>query len=118
MTAETVTVCRICGDPHQVVDVYPVGWLSTLRRAGRAFVTRRRLSVIRRHAWFDLRRLTKLTVHRIRTRQWRELKNSFNGYLAEPHHWPEDGSLRRCGSGWTRRRALRSLRRHGYRGPM
>lgn len=95
--------------------MYPVGWLSTLRRVGRALVTRRHLRQVRRFAWLDIRRQVKLTLYRIRHRRWRELKNSFNGYLAEPHHWPD--GMHRCGSGWTRRRAMRSLRRNGYRGP-
>ena len=120
VTAETVTVCPLCGDPHREVDVYPVGWLSTLRRVGRALFTRRHVRGIRRMAWFDVRRQAALTLHRVRHGQWRELKNSFNGYLAEPHHWPDnwpDGKPRRCGSGWTQRRALRSLQRNGYAGP-
>lgn len=43
----------------------------------------------------------------IRRHKWRELKNEFNGFLAEPYYWPDE--LIRCGSGWTKRRALRSL---------
>lgn len=98
--------------------MYPVGWLRTLRRAGRALTTRRHVRVVRRHAWFNVRNQIKTTACHVRRREWRHLKNEFNGYLAEPYHWPEDGSLRRCGSGWTPARARRSLRRNGYREPM
>jgi hypothetical protein len=72
------------------VDVYPVGWLSAIQQ--------RRL----RREWWLMRRW-------IKQRNWRAIKNSFNGYLAEPREWPE--GLRRCGSGWTKARAKRDLAR-------
>jgi hypothetical protein len=89
----------------QPIDVYPVGVLSRLLAARRALTVLHRprlalyhLDVARRHAW-----------RHARARQWRELKQTFNGYLAEPYDWPP--GLRRCGSGWTRNRALRDLER-------
>lgn len=41
-------------------------------------------------------------------RSWRR-RSYWNGHLAEPTPFPEP--LHRCGTGWTRRRALRSLER-------
>lgn len=114
MTAETVSACPRCGGPHRGVDVYPVGWLAVLRRARRA-VFGPRFREVRRHALAGLKYQARSTVRHIRNRQWRDLKNEFNGYLAEPHHWPD--GLHRCGCGWTKARAMRSLRRRGYRGP-
>lgn len=93
------------------VDVYPVGWLAELGRAWR----RLHIPGHRRGWWWGLHWELGYTARRARSRDWRAVRNTFNGYLAEPHDWPQDGSLRRCGSGWTRGRALRSLRRHGWR---
>lgn len=43
---------------------------------------------------------------------WRAVRNYFNGYLAE-WNFPPDGMMHhRCGKGWTRRRARRSLGQH------
>lgn len=89
------------------VDVYPVGFLRDALQVWRAFRLRRQLppgvvkSEARKYArWFR--------------RSWRR-KSYWNGYLAEPT-WPGDQSpqWRRCGSGWTKRRALRSLSRHTF----
>ncbi|MEU5938648.1 hypothetical protein ABZ807_05570 [Micromonospora sp. NPDC047548] len=91
------------------VDVYPVGVLADLLMLRGA----RRNGALR----WALRRVLgtlRYVAGRARAGRWREVKNSFNGYLAEPRRWPQDGSLTRCGSGWTQRRALRSLRRRGY----
>ncbi len=108
------------------VDVYPVGVLAHLRHACRYLTlptsqfphaasppvtVRWRIS----RAQIELRYIRQSISRHITRRQWRELRQSFNGYLAEPSPWPQDGSLTRCGSGWTKTRALRSLRRHGYR---
>ena len=87
------------------VDIYLVGVLRDLIEARH----RRRLGM----TWTPpLRRAVATVARKVRKRDWRGLKTSFNGYLAEPTPWPEH--MCRCGSGWTRRRALRSLRRHGY----
>lgn len=87
------------------IDVYPVGMLANLRHAWRSW---RHPKVDNRHAWIYIRYAFRSSARHIRNRQWRELKNDFNGYLAEPTPWPEGAT--RCGSGWTRKRALRSLR--------
>jgi hypothetical protein len=55
--------------------------------------------------------IPKTVVRHIRARNWRALKNTFNGYLAEPDEFPPGDYRRRCGTGWTRRRAMRSLYR-------
>jgi hypothetical protein len=83
--------------------VYPVGLLRDWRqyrrsppgrrRAGRAAV-RRSLACPVRHACHG---------------EWRAAKNWLNGWLAEPDPFPP--RLVRCGSGWTRRRALADLDR-------
>lgn len=89
------------------VEVYPVGWLSVLRRAYRCF--REGWWV---EGWRVLRYEMLMTRRWILARNWRAIKNEFNGYLAEPTPFPEH--MQRCGSGWTKKRALRSLRRYGY----
>lgn len=90
------------------VDVYPVGMLSSLQRAyNTAFHGR-----LWANAFWVLRLAFRRLWRNIRAGNWREVKNTFNGYLAEPTPFPEH--MTRCGSGWTKKRALRSLRRHGY----
>ena len=90
------------------IDVYPVGWLSAILRSWSG------LRHAPRNRWFHtispLRAQWRYLVGRARDRNWRAIKNSFNGYLAEPRAFP--AGLTRCGSGWTRKRALRSLARH------
>lgn len=75
--------------PH--IAVYPVGWLE---------------------AWKHKRMRSELrfTVRCVRQRNWRAVKNSFNGYLAEVAY----GNLiqRTCGHGWTKRRAASRLGRY------
>jgi hypothetical protein len=48
----------------------------------------------------------------IERRNWRAVRNYFNGYLAEWHYPPEGMRHYRCGKGWTRRAALRDLGKH------
>jgi hypothetical protein len=100
----------ILSDASQV-DIYRVGWLHTLWYAARIFRTRPRGA---REAWRNIWAQVRCDAHYVRHRRWHSLKSSFNGYLAEPYHWPADGALRRCGSGWTKARAMRSLRRQGW----
>ena len=94
------------GDP--TIDVYPVGALAELQCLARVISLRREL----REQFGDQRLMREhltCTVYAFR-RGWRR-KGFWNGYLAEPRSW--DGWRRtRCGSGWTRRRALESLMRH------
>ncbi|GAA2681812.1 hypothetical protein [Actinoplanes palleronii] len=92
-----------------IVDVYPVGLLADLLMLRRALRLRHRHGI----PW-ALRRL----IARARRLcswghegNWGAVKNSFNGYLAEPYEFPPGNYRRRCGTGWTRGRALRSLRR-------
>ncbi|MFD6565361.1 hypothetical protein [Micromonospora profundi] len=94
------------------VDIYPVGVLAELLRLRRALTNYDTKAT----GWAvgRLRAEMRSVAARVRQRDWRAVKNKFNGYLAEPTPFPE--GVHRCGSGWTKRRAMRSLRRHGYRG--
>lgn len=51
-------------------------------------------------------------LYQIKRRNWRAVRNYFNGYLAEWHYPPEGMLHYRCGKGWTRRAALRRLGKH------
>ena len=75
------------------IGTYPVGLLDDIQR-GRA-----RYGL--RYVW-----------DQAKAREWRSVRNSFNGYLAEWHYPPNGLSLSRCGRGWTRAAARRSLGRH------
>lgn len=119
------TLCAQCGDEHRAVDVYPVGviadvtsaWRYLTARYGRGDATAPPLMAWRlRRAHECLTHVRRTVVRHVRARQWRELRQSFNGYLAEPYHFPGDGSLPGCGHGWTRARAVRSLYRRGWKG--
>lgn len=92
------------------IDIYPVGWLATVQRMWR-YLTCAELAGHRRQAWSELRKAWRYTAYQARRRNWRAVKNAFNGYLAEPEEFPLGDYRRRCGSGWTKRRALRSLNR-------
>ncbi|QES25820.1 hypothetical protein DEJ47_04570 [Streptomyces venezuelae] len=83
----------------RAITIYPVGLLADLSR----FVHEADRTVARRHLRASLHREWE----RIKARKWREAKNYFNGYLAE-----HDTLGTRCGTGWTRGRALRDLARH------
>ena len=92
------------------VDIYPVGWLAALRSAWRYLTMPNPGGTFsRRFWWLNLRREWRYCVQRARAGNWRAVRMSFNGYLAEPNPFPE--GVRRCGSGWTRARARRSLER-------
>ena len=83
-------------------DMYPVGVLSDWQQ----FLRRRQHEGTRkalRRLRYDLRFITRWA----RQGNWRAVRNSFNGYLAEH---PTAGT--RCGHGWTKTRALRDLERH------
>lgn len=109
------------------VDVYRVGVLADLWRAWRVLtvpgatpaVVRNRRGKVRLagsfvgHSWAYGRR-------QARAGNWRAVRQAFNGYLAEPDDFPPGDYRRQCGTGWTRRRAVRSLRRRlpaGTAGP-
>lgn len=99
------------------IDVYPVGVLADLRHAWRYLTARRFPGPVKSPGWgwrlerarVSLWSIPRTVARHVRSRDWRALKNTFNGYLAEPNPWPEGAT--RCGTGWTKRRALRSLRR-------
>lgn len=93
----------IAADQDARVDVYPVGLFMDLR-------------MFRHHRPGSLRRLRRdlaYPLRQLRARNWRAAKNYFNGYLAEPGEFPP--GVTRCGSGWTRDRALRDYERRARR---
>lgn len=90
---------------QEEIDVYPVGWLAVLLGLGRSLRARHRQAIA--FSLGKIRYQWRLTVDRARAGKWREIRNSFNGYLAEHHAL---GS--RAGHGWTKKRALRDLNRH------
>ncbi len=64
--------------------------------------------------FLDLRRRSlrgglRYVARQVKRREWRAVRNYFNGYLAEWHYAPEGVIVWRCGRGWTRKAALRSL---------
>lgn len=65
------------------VDVYAVGLLDAIKRR-------------------QLRREWKYLKYQINQRNWRAVRNVFNGYLAE-----HSSCSHNCGKGWTQRTALR-----------
>ena len=80
-------------DEYQVI-VYPVGWMRVWKDP---------LCGEWRGEW---RRM----LDAIRKRRWRTVRNMFNGYLAEAQY--TSMIHYRCGTGWTKRRALADLGRH------
>lgn len=103
-----------------IVDVYPVGFVHDV---GLIFAIAR-VGLYLRRLPADCTKLgvneraTARSVLRARLRGfWSTLRRSWrrrsywNGFLAEPVDLPDD-AWTRCGHGWTRRRALRDLRRH------
>lgn len=103
---------RVIVDGFGEVEVYPVGLMSnicTIRRRleffGLSLSSFQPLGKTVRYLRFQLRGNSE-------GRNLRAARQHlFNGYLAEPVVWPEDRWLTRCGSGWTRNRAVRDLRR-------
>lgn len=83
------------------IDIYAVGLLHDLQIFIHSPQSLRR-------RWRSLRcRLRRGIWDRIRQRNWRALRNYFNGYLAE-----HATCGTRCGHGWTRGRAYNDLMRH------
>lgn len=74
------------------ISIYPVGVLDAVKHP--------------RRIRGELRSLGR----QLKARNWRAIRQSFNGYLAEVNY---PGELRhtRCGRGWTRRAAASSLGR-------
>lgn len=91
-----------------IVDIYPVGLLAEIQH-----------SKLYKRKWIKPKRPFGYLIRSIAyffkgewkqaREEWRPFKSYFNGYLAEPDVFP--GRLKRCGSGWTRKRALRDLKR-------
>jgi hypothetical protein len=91
-----------------IVDIYPVGLLAEIqqsRRYKRKWIRPKRAF---QHLLKAVRHFLK-GEWKLSYEEWHPFKSYFNGYLAEPDVMP--GKLRRCGSGWTRKRALRDLKR-------
>jgi hypothetical protein len=91
-----------------IVDIYPVGLLEEIQQS--RLCKRSWISPVRpfKHLFSAIRHFLK-GEWKLSYEEWRPFKSYFNGYLAEPNVMP--GKLRRCGSGWTRNRALRDLKR-------
>ena len=87
------------------ISVYPVGALYNIQTAYRAVTTMWRWDLART----EFRDLRRYTLTRLRERNWRALKNEFNGYLAEIDYPCDHLAFRTCGHGWTKRRAARRL---------
>lgn len=92
---------KFAGRIQSAVVVYPVGLLRDLLQFAHGLHRPRALRRLRNGLRYPLRQA--------RARDWRAVRNYFNGYLAEPEDWP--AGVTRCGSGWTRRRALRDWQR-------
>lgn len=90
------------------VDVYAVGIIGDLRQfaLGLKAVSLGLVSWRQARPFRSLRHVVADPARYVRTRKWRELRNYFNGYLAEHH----DGNSN-AGRGWTKRAARRRLRR-------
>lgn len=82
--------------PEDSEFLYCVGWLEALRSKGRR--------------WQQLKREWKYCVRQAKAGEWRAVRMTFNGWMYEPSPWPE--AARRCGSGWTKTRAIRSFYRY------
>jgi hypothetical protein len=84
------------------IDIYPIGWLHAFQSAGRCL---RRGHLIT--AWQFLRSEARYNLIQARRGHWRAVRNTLGGYHAE-----HNTLGRRCGTGWTRRRAINDLYRH------
>jgi hypothetical protein len=86
-------------------DIYPVGLFHDVQQFRRG--------VHQPHALQRLRYDLRYPLRQARAGHWRAVKNYFNGYLAEPPEFPP--GVTRCGSGWTRKRALSDYERRARR---
>lgn len=91
------------------VDIYAVGWLRVFLRA-RAAIMQWGPRAGLRMCWPNFAWQCRYVAGNVRERKWRAVKNTLNGYVAEPRELAE--GFTRCGTGWTKARALRSLARH------
>ncbi len=90
-----------------MIYVYPIGWLSALKIIRGAVKQGHYL-----YAWRRFKQEVRFNWDWAREGKWRMIRGSFYGYLAEPTPWPT--GLKSCGRGWTRKSAMRSLKRRGY----
>lgn len=85
-------------------DVYPVGVLATIKQVRRALLARddrlrgKRWTIVK----LNVRNERRYLLSQVAERNWRAVRNTFNGYLAEHR-----GCAHNCGKGWTKRAALR-----------
>lgn len=91
-------------ETNRDIALYRVGVLQAL------FMDWRRLTKRAGRRWWDpactRAEVRKLAIW-VRRRNWRAIRNTFNGWLAEHAY-----AGTRAGHGWTRRRALADLQRH------
>lgn len=81
------------------VYVYPVGFLKEVIHLTGYWI----------HSPYSIKQKIKHTRSTARwVRKSCTRRSYWNGYLAEPTPWPDNG-LRTCGHGWTKARALRKL---------
>ncbi len=97
-----VSVMPMFNDVEYRIDIYPVGVLKTLQYCISA-VKHGEYRIARNRFKYQLKTLWR----HIKGRRWHTLKCQFNGYLCELTPWPED--VKRCGSGWTKMRAIKSM---------
>lgn len=75
------------------IEAYPVGLFSDIKQK-------------------RLRAGFKSLKGRVKARNWRAVRNYFNGYLAEWHYPPAEVKHYKCGKGWTKKRAIKRLGVH------
>jgi hypothetical protein len=120
-----------------LVDIYPVGVMATLIRVRRLIFGRSANYGTVGYGWRlgEAARLLRIEVKTLwrllrepaadlelycKSTRWRLIKTHFFGFIAEPYDmlaWSaySDGPFT-CGTGWTKNRAMRSLRANGWRG--
>jgi len=98
------------------IQTYAVGYLRAINTVLRLRLVRDlphadRVAA-RKHVTQILRRELQATHRHATGRNWRAIRSQFNGYLAEWDYPPEGMLHNRCGTGWTRRTAIRRLGTH------
>lgn len=90
-----------------VTDIYPVGWLRTLLFCKRLSVNSKRRPLKRvKLIKIALRARWIFMEYCIKEKKWHDLKNCFNGYLAEHR-----GCRHNAGHAWSQKRALAQVER-------
>lgn len=75
------------------IEAYPVGLLANWKQR-------------------RLKRSYTYLKYQIKEKNWRAVRNHFNGYLAEWHYPPEEMKHYKCGRGWTKKKAIKRLGIH------